>query len=493
MKGLIMGRNRGYGQGFGLFLGAAALLSLAACSAGDSAMPEDDWEAFSSTSEALTTTYQAESAARSGAIVANANGGYTGTGYVDYQNASNDYIEWTVNVLAEGQYTLDFRYALISGSRPLALRINGAVANASLAFPSTASWTIWKSVTTTVTLKAGSNTVRTTAIGSSGANIDSLKVTNVPIAALDVKKTAGCGLTPTITPGAFVKQTISTSGTKAADCAAKDLMGNPVCGAWSLTRDYYVWLPAGYDKNKAYPIVFEGPGCGGNGTHVYSLENAAGPSVGNTVIRVGLTPPPNSVGHGTNPGIGCFDDKEGDDSVDFVFYERLRDTLKNQFCYDENRVFAAGNSSGSWLANELACKYSGNTAGYAVRGIIANTGGLPTEPQFRPTCTNKPMSGMWVHETGDAENPFSGAKAAINRAMTVNGCSGNNYDTAQFLDYPIGGGNPNNICKQIKGCPTLYPLVVCELPGNGHGSHDNIVNPGGSTYLTKFLNPPFVN
>src|SRR5689334_4328865 len=106
--------------------GAVAFLALAACGAGDSAAPENsEWEDVSSASEALTTTYQAESAAKSGAIVASANGGYTGTGYVDYQNASNDYIEWTVDVLAAGQYTLDFRYALSSGSRPLSLKVNG--------------------------------------------------------------------------------------------------------------------------------------------------------------------------------------------------------------------------------------------------------------------------------------------------------------------------------------------------------------------------------
>ena len=36
------------------------------------------------------------------------------------------------------------------------------------------------------------------------------------------------------------------------------------------------------------------------------------------VVRVGLTPAPNSIGHGTNENQGCFDDKEGDDSVDWV-------------------------------------------------------------------------------------------------------------------------------------------------------------------------------
>jgi len=331
------------------------------------------------------------------------------------------------------------------------------------------------------------------ALGANGGNLDKLQPNSSSNPLLAVKKSPGCGVAPSQELGSFVKYSIATSGTKAADCAAKDANSTPVCGPWSVTRDYYVWLPVGYNPNRAYPLVFQGPGCGGSGKDVYPLANAAGPSVGNSVIRVGLTPPPRSVGHGTNPNQGCFDDKEGDDSVDFVFYERLRDTLKNQFCYDENRVFAAGNSSGSWLANELACKYSGNTQGYGLRGIVANTGGLPTEAAFRPTCTSSPMSGMWIQEIGDPVNPFSGNVVAINRALTVNGCSSTSYEGAQLDDYPIGGGNPDATCKLIRGCPTLHPLVVCALNGNAHAPHDSVANPGASTYLSKFLSPPFTN
>jgi poly(3-hydroxybutyrate) depolymerase len=486
------GSNWGF-KGYLLYFGAAAALSLAACGAGDSPAVEVA-EDGGSTRQELTTTYEAESALVSGPTVSHANAGFTGSGFVDYQNASGDFVEWTVNSTAPGTYTLGFRYALLDGaSRPLSVKVNGVVANASLAFPATGSWTTWKTVTTSVTLTAGANKVRATAIGSNGGNIDNLQVTNAPSPVLAVKKTAGCGITPTQVTGSFVKYSIGTSGTKAANCADRDGSGNPVCGAWAIVRDYYVWLPVGYDPNKAYPLVFEGPGCGGTGTSVYSLANTAGPGVGNTVIRVGLKPPPNSIGHSTNPNQGCFDDKEGDDSVDFVFYERLRDTLKNQFCYDDNRVFAVGSSSGSWLANELACKYSGNTQGYGLRGIVANTGGLPTAPAYRPTCTNSPMSGVWVHEIGDMTQPFSGNKVAINRAMTVNGCTGTDYDIAQFDNYPIGGGNPDTTCKLIKGCPTIYPLVVCALPGSNHVGHDDVVNPGASIYLTSFLNPPFTN
>jgi poly(3-hydroxybutyrate) depolymerase len=275
-----------------------------------------------------------------------------------------------------------------------------------------------------------------------------------------------------------------TMGTKPAGCA------DGKCGPWSYEREYFLSLPANYNTTKAYPLVFQGPGCGGSGQNVYPLNN----NVDGTVIRVGLTPPPNAILHSTNPNQGCFDDKEGDDSVDFVFYETLRDKLKTQLCFDENRVFASGNSSGAWLANEMACKYSGNTQGYAIRGIAANTGGLPTTPAFVPVCTTSPMAGMWIHEINDATNPFTGTKVAIKRAMAVNGCTiGTDYDTATFDNFPIGGGNPDTTCKLIKGCPATYPLVVCALPGNAHGSHDNVANPGFSKFISAFSSPPLTN
>ena len=121
-------------------------------------------------------TLEAETAARSGAVVSTGFGGYTGTGYVDYVNSSGDFTEWTIHVPAAGSYPLKFRYALQSGNRPLNLEVNGAAVNASLPFPATGSWSTWSAVTADVTMQAGANVVRLTAIGSSGPNLDHLQL-----------------------------------------------------------------------------------------------------------------------------------------------------------------------------------------------------------------------------------------------------------------------------------------------------------------------------
>lgn len=125
-----------------------------------------------------TTTYQAEDAEFSGPIVATNQTGYRGTGFLDYTNATADYITWTVFVNTDGSYNLGFRYALASGNRPLKLTINGQVIIASIAFPVTGSYSTWGTYTTSQLLKAGNNTITLTAIGSSGGNFDELSVTS---------------------------------------------------------------------------------------------------------------------------------------------------------------------------------------------------------------------------------------------------------------------------------------------------------------------------
>jgi hypothetical protein len=123
------------------------------------------------------TIYQAENATLSGPIVASQHTGYTGTGYADYQNANNDYIQWTVNATKAGTYTLTFRYANGgTGDRPLAIAVNGTTVKSSLSFPVTANWDTWSTVSLTVTLNAGNNTIRATATGQSGGNVDYLQV-----------------------------------------------------------------------------------------------------------------------------------------------------------------------------------------------------------------------------------------------------------------------------------------------------------------------------
>lgn len=121
--------------------------------------------------------YEAEDATVVGAAISSTAAGYTGTGFVDFENSSGDYIEWTINASKAGPVDLSFRYALFSGDLPLELKVNNNVAFPSLSFPATGSFLVWDYTTPVqITLNAGVNTVRATAIGSGGANLDHLSI-----------------------------------------------------------------------------------------------------------------------------------------------------------------------------------------------------------------------------------------------------------------------------------------------------------------------------
>jgi hypothetical protein len=108
----------------------------------------------------------------------NSGEGWTGTGYANYVSNNGDYVEWTVSPGA-GDYAIAFRYAIgdVTGNRPLEIKVNGGVVDPMLSFPATVSGSNWTYTGPLyVTLNSGSNTIRATAIGYSGANVDHLAI-----------------------------------------------------------------------------------------------------------------------------------------------------------------------------------------------------------------------------------------------------------------------------------------------------------------------------
>ena len=124
----------------------------------------------------VSGTYQAEDAKISNAIIENEHSGYTGIGYVNYDNETGGYIEWTVNVANSGTYTLNFRYANgTSSTRRVDIYVNGSRVIRDLTFSGTGGWTSWNTQTANVSLNNGINKIRTTATSSDGGpNVDRL-------------------------------------------------------------------------------------------------------------------------------------------------------------------------------------------------------------------------------------------------------------------------------------------------------------------------------
>lgn len=146
--------------------------------------------------------YEAEDAFLQGAVTDASHSGYSGSGFADFINATNDYIQWEVTATAAGNATLNIRYANGSAAnRPMLIAVNGNTVNSNVAFPPTGGWMKWSTVSIQAALVAGNNVVKLQATGASGPNVDYLSVSELnsqkittlddPTAASEIKRSAG--------------------------------------------------------------------------------------------------------------------------------------------------------------------------------------------------------------------------------------------------------------------------------------------------------------
>jgi hypothetical protein len=123
-------------------------------------------------------TYQAEDARISQGVIESNHLGYTGTGFVNYDNVAGSYVEWTVDSTAATGANLALRYANgTTVNRPMSITVNGATVASNVAFNPTTNWDTWATNSLTVPLKSGTNTIRATATTSNGGpNVDKITV-----------------------------------------------------------------------------------------------------------------------------------------------------------------------------------------------------------------------------------------------------------------------------------------------------------------------------
>jgi hypothetical protein len=251
-------------------------------------------------------------------------------------------------------------------------------------------------------------------------------------------------------------------------------------------RQYFVRVPADYDQNKPYRIVYIGQGCGARRagkTATYPLydEVQAGSE---QAVYVGVSVPDDS----THPG--CFDNNSGPESQEWEAFDLMHTAVEAAFCIDNNRIFVAGYSTGGWLANMWGCYFGGvpsppldKTPGdvgrttrkfspkWAVRGHAGVSGSLPPN---QPQPCNGPSAGLWIHDAGDPSNLIATNITSLELALATNGCTGNYLDgpkepwpPAEMIPGLAGG-----ICQAYTGCPAdvraKYPLVFCTTSGRGH-------------------------
>ncbi|OIQ99974.1 hypothetical protein GALL_179900 [mine drainage metagenome] len=192
-------------------------------------------------------------------------------------------------------------------------------------------------------------------------------------------------------------------------------------------RTYHLLVPANYDSHRAYPIIFRWHGSGGNGmSGGLDIEFASG----NDAIVVGAD--------GIN---GRW--QTNTDSIDLLFFDQMLETIESRYCIDRERIFSYGFSVGAFFNNLLTCE-----RGEELRASAAVAGGLRGA-----SCKGK-VASWFLHDQDDNVVSIMKGKAALARAIQLNGCSNN------IIDESDG-------CVRYQGCEK-NPVVWCQSNGIGH-------------------------
>ncbi|WP_374955145.1 carbohydrate-binding protein [Paenibacillus sp. PCH8] len=125
------------------------------------------------------STYEAESnTTLIGTTVENSQAGYTGTGYISFQNASGSSVQWnTILIGSTGTKNIKIRYSLPSGTSNLDVYVNGTKALSGIPFEATGSGNTWKEKSIQVPMVNGTSTLKLVTTGTGGPRIDNINAT----------------------------------------------------------------------------------------------------------------------------------------------------------------------------------------------------------------------------------------------------------------------------------------------------------------------------
>jgi uncharacterized protein YjdB len=169
-------------------------------------------------------------------------GGGLNVGWID----QGDWMDYFINVPSAGTYTIDLRLASQNSGRQLQLRV-GSTTLATVNVPNTGGWQNWQTVSTSVSLSSGDQTLRILASSGSGWNINwfevksssTVAVTGVTVsptsASIDVGATQQ--LTATVSPSNATNKNVSwnSNNTSVATVSSSGLVTGVAAGSATIT------------------------------------------------------------------------------------------------------------------------------------------------------------------------------------------------------------------------------------------------------------------
>jgi poly(3-hydroxybutyrate) depolymerase len=258
-----------------------------------------------------------------------------------------------------------------------------------------------------------------------------------------VRATAGCGKAPGLTSGTH---TIQSGG---------------------QTRSYILRVPAGYDSNHPYRLVFgfhwrggtandvDSGGTDGYNWSYYGLRRLAD-NANNSTIFVA----PQGNGNGwANPG-----------GQDVAFVDAMVSQIEAALCVDTTQLFSTGFSYGGGMSYALACSRATVFRAVAVFSG-ANLSGCNGGTQ--------PIAYMGLHGLRDNVLPISSGRELRDTFVRNNGCTRQNPPEPAY-------GSLTHIITTYSGCRSGYPVVWAAFDGAGHdpGPIDGSTGSGWRTWTS---------
>lgn len=231
--------------------------------------------------------------------------------------------------------------------------------------------------------------------------------------------TPGCGVAAKASPPAGDKKTVDVGAAK---------------------RSYVLYVPAGYDPSRAYPVVFVFHGIGANGTQMSQFVKMQEYAAGDAIVVF----PDAASGRWDIAG-----------EQDLLFFDAMQKSLGATLCVNPQRVFALGFSYGAYMTNHLGCLRSS-----ALRAIVAADGGFSDKAS---ACGK--TAALVYHRREDNDEPVANGVAARDKWIAINGCS---KASKPVTEWGLDGKG----CVAYDGCPGAAPVLWCEDTATSPYKHD---------------------
>lgn len=228
-------------------------------------------------------------------------------------------------------------------------------------------------------------------------------------------------------------------------------------------RGYLLVEPITREPAKTYPLVlvFHGDGGDPTGFHEgFPFEKASG---GDAILAY-------------PEGINTMWDLDTKiDNREIKFIGALVDSLATRFPIDRKRVFAAGYSSGGFLANIVACQRSG-----LFRAISSSAGGAPYKQAlvfangYTKCLGQEPVAMIALHGESDHSVDLSSGRFSSEYWAHANGCQTEAMETTFYKE-----------CRAYRGCPAGKGVAFCQIPGLGHWVWDHAAEASWTFFRTQ--------